>query len=98
MRTAAGGICNGSTNTSNGGILKVTNSTFTGNFAFSGGAISTVAGGTATVTNSTLSGNMVGFSNKGGGISSDSSGPVNVKSCIVALSTGGPNRNNRFTA
>ena len=85
-----GGVCNGNTLGSNGGFLKVTNSTFIGNFAYSGGAISTVAGGSATITNSTLSENLVGLSNKGGGISSDSTGPVSVKSCIIASSTGGP--------
>jgi CSLREA domain-containing protein len=87
-----GAICNGDLNLSQAGVLNVTNSTFTGNFGYNGGGILTVAGGSATVTNSTFSGNTAGFSSSGGGISSDSTGPVNIKSTIVALSTGGIDR------
>ncbi|HEX8077097.1 MAG TPA: choice-of-anchor Q domain-containing protein [Chthoniobacterales bacterium] len=90
-----GAICNGSSNFAGSGILKVTNSTFVANSAFTGGAISTLMAGEVYVTNSTFSGNFVGFSNQGGAIASDSTGPVNVKSSILAGSTGGVNFPNR---
>ena len=86
-----GAICNGDSNGFHFGILNVTNSTFVANFAFEGGAIDSIAQSITTVTNSTFSGNRVGFGDSGGGIATDSNGPVNVKSCIIAGSTAGPN-------
>ncbi len=87
--SGGGAISNGDLNSSSGGFLNVTNCTISGNTAIQGGGISTVAafaGGALTVTNSTIVGNASSGSN-GGGIHSDSSGAVNVKSSIVALST-----------
>ncbi len=90
--SGGGAICNGNINQSNAGFLNVTNSTITGNSAIRGGGVSTVAGGVMTVTNSTIVRNLSGFNSFGGGISSDSSGPVNIKNTIVALSMGAVGR------
>ncbi len=89
--TAGGGaIANGDVLLFLGAVANITNSTLAGNMAFNGGGISTVASGIVRVSNSTLTGNHSFFSNKGGGISSDSNGSVTVKSSIIALSLNGP--------
>ncbi|MEO5720504.1 MAG: choice-of-anchor Q domain-containing protein [Chthoniobacterales bacterium] len=100
--SASGGaaIGNGNLNSSSGGFANVTNCTITGNTAIQGGGISTVAafaGGALTVTNSTIVRNFSSGSN-GGGISSDSSGPVNIKNTMVALSTGTRDVNGIFVS
>ena len=86
-----GAIANGEIINFHSAVLNVTNSTFSGNMAFNGGAISTVANSVVKVSNCTLTGNHAFFTSKGGGISTDSNGPVTVKSSIIALSLNGPN-------
>ena len=83
-----GGIANGDGTLFLLGVLNVTNSTLSRNTSFHGGGICSVAGSITNVTNSTLSENHAFFSSFGGGIFSDSLGPVNVRATIIGLSLG----------
>src|SRR5438067_558876 len=92
------------------GALNVTNSTLSGNGVFSpggsigGGAICVVTDTSSTVniSNSTLASNSVfGQESSGGGIFNPGTGPLNIKSSIIALNTSttlGPDVFGTFTS
>jgi len=92
------------------GALNVTNSTLSGNGVFSpggsigGGAICVVTDTSSTVniSNSTLASNSVfGQGSSGGGIFNPGTGPLNIKSSIIALNTSttlGPDVFGTFTS
>lgn len=86
--SGGGAICNGDFVHSFSGVLNVTNSTIIRNTAFTGGGITSAHLSTATVTNCTISENSSLRSDRGGGIANIANGPFNLKSSIVALSTG----------
>ncbi len=70
-----------------GGILNVTNSTFSGNYASHGGGI---YGSSLTITNSTFSGNIATLSgNSNGGGVYNTTGSIHFANNIIANSTGG---------
>ena len=75
--TVGGGIFNT-------GTLTVTNSTFSGNSASSGGGIENLASSTLTITNSTLANNVA--DDAGGGIA-NSGGTLTITNCLVGGNT-----------
>jgi hypothetical protein len=70
-----------------GANLTITNSTFSGNSAFSGSAI--VNATTTTVASSTFSGNMASSGAEGGALYNIGPGTLNLQNSIVANNTGG---------
>jgi hypothetical protein len=82
-----GGLANGfSSSTNPGGIVSITNSTFTANVAVNGGAIYNSLGGTVDLTNSTVSGNTGSSgSGSGGGIDNQPDGTTRLANTIIAL-------------
>ena len=82
----AGGTFKGGGIFSAGISAAITNSTFSGNSAFTGGGIFNSAGNTLTVINSTLSGNTAGHAASGGGIYNNG-GSATITNSVLANNT-----------